>query len=44
MEFKDHDHKRSNHIQRRASEGLRRPFGVAGIYLFIFPNCKILLI
>lgn len=31
MEFKDQEHKRETRIQRKASEGLRRPFGVAGI-------------
>ncbi|KFM70972.1 Dedicator of cytokinesis protein 1, partial [Stegodyphus mimosarum] len=31
MEFKDQEHKRSSHMQRKSSEGLRRPFGVAAM-------------
>ncbi|XP_054707947.1 dedicator of cytokinesis protein 1-like [Uloborus diversus] len=41
MEFKEHDHKRSTHMQRKSSEGLRRPFGVAAMDITDILNGKL---
>ncbi|KAF8795296.1 Dedicator of cytokinesis protein 1 like protein [Argiope bruennichi] len=41
MELKDCDHKRSTHIQRKASDGLRRPFGVAAMEITDIMNGKL---
>ncbi|KAG8178683.1 hypothetical protein JTE90_011611 [Oedothorax gibbosus] len=42
MELKDYDHKRATHIQRsKASEGLRRPFGVAAMEITDIINGKL---
>ncbi|XP_071039760.1 dedicator of cytokinesis protein 1 isoform X2 [Parasteatoda tepidariorum] len=41
MEFKNHEHKRSTHIQRKSSDGLRRPFGVAAMEITDIINGKL---
>ncbi|GFW52634.1 dedicator of cytokinesis protein 2 [Trichonephila clavipes] len=41
MELKDYEHKRSTHIQRKTSDGLRRPFGVAAMEITDIINGKL---